>query len=223
MALNFNTLFKTLMADYNLGVKDTSGLSGEELDEVLSNNEAMEQLFVAVADLHEKCLASVAPATVTAPKKRARAPPKKKVPVSEEKVVSEDDEDEDKTATATDSEEEKPAKKKRAPAKKKAGPKAPKAPSAYSMFTSHIIKMNKGEAAGSDVKVKVSLADPAEMSQALLLDAKAAELVATKDQEKTVGELLKMCKDLLTSVDGKIHVFRLSSLMWAAVGNKSPF
>jgi hypothetical protein len=203
--MDFQTKLKTLMAEYNLGIQETKGLTGDELEEAINNNEGMEQLYQAITQLHQECMPKpAAKVTVAAARKRVRAP------VTDTEVDSEDTE-EDKT-------KEKP-KNKRA----KQEPKAPKAPSTYSMFTAQITKMHKGDLSDADVKVKLTLDKPTKEMTIWLENPKAQRLVNMKDNEMTIGELLTVCQKIVNDITGKIHAMKLSALMWCAIGNKNPF
>lgn len=211
---DFKTKLQSLMGDYNLGIQNTDGLTGDELAETTANNDGMRQLYEAITELHHQFIVAAAPAK--------RAPAKKKAAAG----------------TATDSNGEEaanesagPEKKKRAPAKKRA-PKAPaadgaekakRALSAFSKFTSHISKMKKGEEAGGDVKVTVSLEKVTDKCEPLLATDAAKPLLAMKGHEHTIDEVLEECKKLLQAIDGKIVPFKLTGLLWSAVGNQNPF
>jgi len=232
--MDFQTKLQDLMAEYNLGIKNTAGLSGDELDEAISNNEGMEQLYLEITKLHRQFLAeqlgNIGMKKGGAAKEKKEAKPKRaRAPAKAKKSKSESEAEPAKLDVVTDSEseaeeKEKPAKKMRAPAKKDVnGEKAAKAPSAYSLFTSHITKINKGSRVGCDIRVKVTLDNTTEATDALLADEKAKPLVELKGQVTSIMQILETCQQLLIGVEGKIHAFKLSSLMWAAVGNKNPF
>jgi uncharacterized protein (UPF0147 family) len=218
---SFQNKLKSLMAEYDLGVKSTEGLTGDQLTEMNNNNEGMTQLFDAIDELHKEFLAAV-------PKpKRAAATKTKTATTTTDTAATA------ATATTTEAEtssdEDKP-KKKRAPAKKKAAaegaesaePKAKSAKSAYSTFSPHITKGNKGELDGWDaIMVDVSFNKTTEASAALL--ESSAELRALKDTKQSMGNLLKACKAALQQADGKVVIGKLSGIMWSAVGNVSPF
>ena len=198
-ANSFQSKLKSLMAEYDLGIKSTTGLSGPELEEMNNNNEGMTQLYEAIAELHMEFLAA-------APKKRAL--PKKAA-------------DETKTATKkTD-----PEKKKRETKAKKATEPAEKKPAtAYSMFTSNLNKVNKGELPDmKKISVQVSLETVSKSGKVLLEHEAAADLKQMKGTQQTIETLLEACKGLLSEVDGKVQPFKLSGLMWSVVGNKTPF
>ena len=210
MATFLNKL-KVLMAEYELGIQSTEGLTGAKLQEMQENNAGMEQIYDAIDKLHKEFLAA-------APKKRATATKTKK-----------DDDDE---ATTEGSSDEKP-KKKRAPAKKKEagaaadGESKPKAKSAYSEFAPHITKGNKGEVDGWDsIMVYVSFSKLTDTSAALLEKSKAlSDLKALSSQgtQHSMATLLKACKDALMEAEGKVVIGKLSGVMWSAVGNVNPF
>ncbi len=178
------------MAEYELDIKSTEGLTGAELEEMNNNNAGMEQLYAAIEQLHQEFMA--------APKKRV----------------------------AADQAAEKP---KRATKAKKAekdseGAPAKKAPSAYSLFTSTLNKVNKGELDDlKKIKVKVSLETVSPSGKLILEHEGATDLLTMKDTEQTIETLLETCKSILTDIDGKVQPFKLSGLMWSAVGNKTPF
>jgi hypothetical protein len=213
---SFQNKLKSLMAEYDLGIKSTEGLTGDDLKEMNNNNDGMSQLYDAIEELHKEFLAAV-------PKKRAAATKTKT-------TKSKNDDDAAATATTeaeTSSDEDKP-KKKRAPAKKKAAvaesaePKAKSAKSAYSTFSPHITKGNKGELDGWDsIMVDVSFSKTTEASAALL--ESNTELRALKDTKQSMANLLKACKAALQQADGKVVIGKLSGIMWSAVGNVSPF
>ena len=225
---SFQNKLKSLMAEYDLGIKSTEGLTGDELQEMTNNNDGMTQLYEAIEELHKEFLAAV-------PKKRAVA--------TKTKTATKAKEDDAATATTEESssDEDKP-KKKRAPAKKKAAatesaepksadksaepksaePKAKSAKSAYSTFSPHITKGNKGELDGWDaIMVDVSFSKTTEASAALL--ESNTELRALKDTKQSMANLLKACKAALQQADGKVVIGKLSGIMWSAVGNVSPF
>ena len=220
---SFQNKLKSLMAEYDLGIKSTEGLSGEQLTEITNNNDGMTQLYEAIEELHKEFLAAV-------PKKRAAAT-KKTATATEAKT---DDAAAAAAATTTEAEassdDEKP-KKKRAPAKKKAAadadsdsePKAKAATkSAYSTFSPHITKGNKGELDGWDaIMVDVSFSKTTEASAALL--GGSTELRSLKDTKQSMANLLKACKAALLQADGKVVIGKLSGIMWSAVGNVNPF
>jgi hypothetical protein len=215
----FQTKLQDLMAEYNLGIKSTKGLFGEELEETICNNDGMEQLYLEITKLHLEFLAEqmgnigMKGNSKEAKPKRARAPAKKKAKPTKLEVVS---------SPSSDSDEEKPAKKPLVPAKINCE-KVPKAPSSYSMFTSHITKMNKGSRVGGDITVAVTWDNVTAATKTLLADENAKTLMDMKRQVKSVAQILEACQKLLNDVEGKVHAFKLSSLMWAAVGNKNPF
>jgi hypothetical protein len=228
----FKLKLQKLMAEYNLGIQDTTDLTGEELDEATSNNDGMYQLYDAIVELHQEFIALAAK---PAPKKRA--PAKKKAATASDSEAEVDGEaapapEKKKSAAAKKTEatddEAAPEKKKRAPSKKKAAadgePAEPKAPTAYNIFTSEISKIikNKDEPSG-DVMVTVSLEKVTDACQVLLEHEAAKTLLAMKGKEYTVKDIVKVCSDLLTIVDKKVAPFKRTSLIWAAVGNKSPF
>jgi hypothetical protein len=206
---NFQSKLKSLMAEYDLGIKSTAGLSGIELEEMNNNNEGMSQLYEAIAELHMEFLAS-------APKKRSIAT--KEPAAKPEKKAEKADKDQ-------------PEKKKRATKAKKAddepaetAEKKSKAPSAYSLFTSNLNKVNKGELPDmKKITVLVSLETVSKSGEVLLKHEAAAALLEMKNTEQTIETLLEACKDLLSEVEGKVQPFKLSGLMWSAVGNKTPF
>jgi hypothetical protein len=216
---SFQNKLKSLMAEYDLGIKSTEGLAGEELKEMSNNNEGMAQLFEAIEELHNEFLAAV-------PKKRAAATKPKTA--TKTKAKTDEEVYAATTEAETSSEEDKP-KKKRAPAKKKeasaeaaAEPKAKSAKSAYSTFSPHITKGNKGELDGWDsIMVDVSFSKTTEASAALLESNKA--LSDLKDTKQSMATLLKVCKEALVQADGKVVIGKLSGIMWSAVGNVSPF
>jgi hypothetical protein len=204
--MDFQTKLKALMAEYNLGIQETKGLTGDELEEAINNNEGMEQLYQAITQLHQECMPKpAAKVTVAAARKRVR------VPVTD---IESSDTEEDKTKEKT--------KAKRAK-KDPNAPKAPKAPSTYSMFTAQITKMHKGDLAAADVKVKITLDKPTKEMTVWLENPKAQRLVNMKDNEMTIGELLTVCQKIVNDITGKIHAMKLSALMWCAIGNKNPF
>jgi hypothetical protein len=218
---NFQSKLKSLMAEYDLGIKSTTGLSGPELEEMNNNNEGMTQLYEAIAELHMEFLAA-------APKKRAVATKSKAVADDEEPAAKPEKK---KAAKAAATKTDEPAeKKKRATKAKKASDdeepaeKKAKAPSAYSLFTSNLNKVNKGELPDmKKISVLVSLETVSESGKVLLENEAAADLLAMKGTQQTIESLLEACKGLLTEVDGKVQPFKLSGLMWSAVGNKTPF
>ncbi len=213
MATFLNKL-KVLMAEYELGIQSTEGLTGAKLKEMQENNAGMEQIFEAIDKLHKEFLDA-------APKKRATATKSKK-----------DDKKDDDEATTEGSSDEKP-KKKRAPAKKKEaaaaadGEAKPKAKSAYSEFAPHITKGNKGEVDGWDsIMVYVSFSKLTDTSAALLEKNKALSDLKTLSSQGTqhsMATLLKACKDALMEAEGKVVIGKLSGVMWSAVGNVNPF
>jgi hypothetical protein len=69
----------------------------------------------------------------------------------------------------------------------------------------------------------VSLETVSESGKVLLENEAAAELNQMKGTQQTIETLLEACKGLLTEVEGKVQPFKLSGLMWSAVGNKTPF
>ena len=193
---NFKSKLKSLMAEYDLGIKSTVGLSGPQLEETNNNNEGMSQLYEAIEELHMEYLA--------APKKRA-LPAKKDEPKTDEPEKK-------KRATKTTKTAEEPAEKKA------------KAPTAYSRFTSNLNKVNKGELPDmKNISVLVSLDTVSESGKPLLEHEAAADLHAMKNTQQTIETLLEACKCLLSVVDGKVQPFKLSGLMWSVVGNKTPF
>ncbi len=197
--MSFQHKLKLLMAEYELDIKSTEGLTGAELEEMNNNNAGMEQLYAAIEQLHQEFMA--------APKKRVAAP----------KAAG---------SLAADQAAEKP---KRATKAKKAekdseGAPAKKAPSAYSLFTSTLNKVNKGELDDlKKIKVKVSLETVSPSGKLILEHEGATDLLTMKDTEQTIETLLETCKSILTDIDGKVQPFKLSGLMWSAVGNKTPF
>jgi hypothetical protein len=208
--MSFRDQLIAICAERGVALLDLEGLDGGELQEAQQQNAGIEQLFDAIAELHVKMSAAkpAAPAAKTAPAKKKPA-----VEASEEEEPA-----------------AKPAAKKRAPAKKTtkkdadAEPAAKKAPTKYAEFTSLVTKANKGETAGwEDVNVTVSLAKVTESGQALLDHDAGAAFAALKGTEVTMLALLDAAKDLLTAVDGKVQPFKLSGLLWAAVGNANPF
>jgi hypothetical protein len=217
---NFQSKLKSLMAEYDLGIKSTAGLSGDELEEMNNNNEGMTQLYEAIAELHMEFLAA-------APKKRAVATKSKAAAADDEEPAAKPE----KKKAETKAKADEPEKKKRATKAKKgsddeepAAEKKAKAPSAYSLFTSNLNKVNKGELPDmKKISVRVSLETVSESGKVLLENEAAAELQAMKGTQQTIETLLEACKGLLTEVDGKVQPFKLSGLMWSAVGNKTPF
>jgi len=221
---SFQNKLKSLMAEYDLGIKSTEGLTGDELAEMNNNNDGMTQLYDAIEELHKEFLAA-------APKKRAAATKTKTATKAKNDDAAAETAAETATAATTEAEtssdEDKP-KKKRAPAKKKAAepesaePKAKSAKSAYSTFSPHITKGNKGELDGWDaIMVDVSFSKTTEASAALL--ESNTELRALKDTKQSMADLLKACKAALQQADGKVVIGKLSGIMWSAVGNVSPF
>jgi hypothetical protein len=212
---SFRTQLIAICAERGVALVDLEGLAGDELQEAQQQNAGIEQLFDAIAELHIKMSAApAAPAKKPAAKTAAKTAAKK---------------DPEETETEDEEPAKKPAAKKRAPAKKAkkdadAAPAAKKAPTKYAEFTSLVTKANKGDARGwEDVKVTVSLAKVTESGQALLDHAAGAAFADLKGTELTMQALLDAAKDLLMAVDGKVQPFKLSGLLWAAVGNANPF
>ena len=219
MSANSNTFqskLKSLMAEYDLGIKSTVGLSGPELEEMNNNNEGMTQLYEAIAELHMEFLASA--------KKRA-IPTKKSADDDEETETNNKPEKKKAAATKPKTDEKKKrATKAKKPADDEPAEKKAKAPSSYSLFTSNLNKVNKGELPDmKKISVQVSLETMSESGKVLLEHEAAADLKAMMGTQQTIETLLQACKDLLTEVDGKVQPFKLSGLMWSAVGNKTPF
>jgi hypothetical protein len=214
MTTSFQNKLKSLMAEYDLGIKSTEGLTGDELKEMNNNNDGMTQLYEAIEELHNEFLAAV-------PKKRAATA------ITKTTKAKADDAEATTEAAETSSDDDKP-KKKRAPAKKAAaaveGAAAaePKAKSAYSSFSPHITKGNKGDVDGwNAIMVDVSFSKTTEASAALLESNQ--ELRDLKGTKQSMATLLKACKDALLQADGKVVIGKLSGIMWSAVGNVSPF
>jgi type IV secretory pathway VirB10-like protein len=217
--MSFRDQLIAICAERGVALLDLEGLDGGELQEAQQQNAGIEQLFDAIAELHVKMSAAkpAAPAAKTAP---AKKPAAKKTAAKEPEESETEDEEPPAKKTA----------KKRAPAAKKSAkkdadePATKKAPTKYAEFTSLVTKANKGDAAGwEDVKVTVSLAKVTASGQALLDHAAGAAFAALKGTEVTMQALLDAAKDLLTAVDGKVQPFKLSGLLWAAVGNANPF
>ncbi len=192
------------MAEYELDIKSTEGLTGAELEEMNNNNAGMEQLYAAIEQLHQEFMA--------APKKRVAAPKAAKEPAA------------DQAAEKAEKEKPKRATKAKKAEKDSEGAPAKKAPSAYSLFTSTLNKVNKGELDDlKKIKVKVSLETVSPSGKLILEHEGATDLLTMKDTEQTIETLLETCKSILTDIDGKVQPFKLSGLMWSAVGNKTPF
>ena len=199
--MSFHELLIALCAERGVGLEHYADLTGEDLEAVKTNNKAMEQMFEAITELHNKMSKAAAP----------KAVPAKKAPAAKKKAADDEDEEAPKTRT------------KKAAAPKEKGDTAKKAPSKYAQFTAAITKANKGQTEGwADVTVTVSLEKVTDSGKALLEHEAGQAFQELKGKEMTMEDLLKAAQELLTAVEGKVHPFKLSGLMWAAVGNVNP-
>jgi hypothetical protein len=207
-----------------------------QLHERLLNSAIAEKPKTAAAKKPKTATAADADAEETKPKKpRAARKPKEPKPVVEGEEAT-------KKRAARKPKEPKPvvegeeAPKKRAARKPKEPkpvvegegevneePKKKRAANAQAVFARLVSQAHKGEMAGWDaIKLTVSLAKVTEKGQVMLDTPEGKEFVGLKGTDVSLAALLQRAQQLITAVDGKVNLMKLTGLMWSAVGNQIP-
>ena len=221
-----NSFRTQLITGFNaraMSIIPTDGLEGKELEEAISNNSGMENLFDFITELHttfstkkttSKAKAKAEPEPAVAAEKKAEpeAKPKKiRKPRTKKVVVA---------AAAAEAEAE------------EAEPKAKRAPTKYAIFSSLVLKGMKGDRdAWKDTNVTVSFEKISEKGQAYMDHEKALPLHNMKGEEHNLEEILLEILKLMSvaeppSEDGKQSKslpFKVAALLWSACGNENPF
>lgn len=220
-SVNFRTALIHIMDERDMALIPTEGLTGIELQEAIHSNDGIQQLTDEICKLHERM--AIAPKTA-AKKTETAADEDKPKPKRTRKSKDPKEETEPAEDKPKRTRKGKEPKEESEPAEDKPKPKPKGVAGNYATFTSRVTQANKGDTTGwADLKVKVSLAKVSAAGQALLDHVAGAKFLALKDTEATMSEILDQAKALLTAADGKVHPFKLSGLLWAAVGNVDPF